>query len=420
MQLVPFSIFRHAFVRFALPSLLAFAALLCLQPLQHALVSYEELLQLLPYTLLPIAVILGQLFNQGRTSMAALLMLIAYYIIQSELQSPLAVNQTMLTYTLLAFLLPLNILNLHLTQNRRIFSRSNITYIGFIVSQLAWGGLVVQHFKDVNLSALWDSYLFNTQPFSPLPIVIISISVLACAVQASAVLKRNHSDDQALFICTLFTGITFIFFQYPLISSTAFSIASILLLLNLITCSHELAYIDQLTSIAGRRALETELKHLGRTYTIAMLDIDHFKQFNDTYGHQTGDNVLQLVASILSNQHSGAKVFRYGGEEFTILFKGKEVSECLDALESLRQEIASYPLTLRLHSERPKDDVAGIENRQTSIDKKQVRITVSIGVADSYLDPKPQLVLKAADKALYNAKASGRNQVSTRHKKTRL
>jgi len=75
--------------------------------------------------------------------------------------------------------------------------------------------------------------------------------------------------------------------------------------------------------LPSRRALIERLPSLGRRYTVAMVDVDHFKNFNDTYGHDAGDQVLRMVASRLGEVSGGGTAFRYGGEEFTILFPGK-------------------------------------------------------------------------------------------------
>ena len=83
-----------------------------------------------------------------------------------------------------------------------------------------------------------------------------------------------------------------------------------------------MAFRDELTGIPSRRALNERLAALGNRYTIAMLDVDHFKNFNDTYGHDLGDQVLKMVAAHIAGVGGGGKAFRYGGEEFTVLFPG--------------------------------------------------------------------------------------------------
>ena len=144
---------------------------------------------------------------------------------------------------------------------------------------------------------------------------------------------------------------------------------------------------------------------LGNKYVIAMIDIDFFKKFNDKYGHDVGDDVLKLVASNLVKVTGGGKAFRYGGEEFTILFPGKSMNDVLPHLESLREQVSKAGYTRK----PSKAKNAKSKPQNTS----QLFVTISIGVCEknsTYKDPND--VIKGADKALYRAKKKGRNCVS--------
>ena len=172
-----------------------------------------------------------------------------------------------------------------------------------------------------------------------------------------------------------------------------------------------MAFRDELTGLPGRRALNERLQRLGRSYVIAMADVDHFKKFNDTHGHDVGDQVLRLVAAQLRKIGGGGKAYRYGGEEFTLVFPGKTLEECLPHLEVIRQAIETYRIQLRDKQQRPQDDKQGRARRAGSA-ASQVSVTVSMGVAERGLEQRsPEEVLKAADQALYNAKGAGRNCV---------
>ena len=97
--------------------------------------------------------------------------------------------------------------------------------------------------------------------------------------------------------------------------------AALILGASLIETSYVLAYHDELTGIRGRRAFNESLLSLDQQYAIAIVDIDHFKKFNDTYGHDVGDQVLCMVASRLSQVGGDGQAFRCGGEEFAIVFR---------------------------------------------------------------------------------------------------
>jgi diguanylate cyclase (GGDEF)-like protein len=154
------------------------------------------------------------------------------------------------------------------------------------------------------------------------------------------------------------------------------------------------------------------MQRLGRNYVLAMGDVDHFKKFNDTHGHDVGDQVLRLVASKLAKiSNGGGRAYRYGGEEFAIVFAGKTVEECLPHLEVIRESIANYSIQLRNPDNRPQDDLQGRQKRSGS-GATSVSVTVSIGVAERLPEHRtPDEVLKAADQALYSAKGAGRNCV---------
>jgi diguanylate cyclase (GGDEF)-like protein len=193
-------------------------------------------------------------------------------------------------------------------------------------------------------------------------------------------------------------------------STIYFTAAGLVLLVSTIESSFSMAYLDELTGLPGRRSLNDALVNLGRKYIIAMIDIDHFKKFNDRYGHKTGDQVLKMIATKLKDITGGAKVFRYGGEEFTAIFPGKTVEETLPHLEVYRKIIESTPFVLRGNERREKS----AENKRNSDPKsqKQVKVTVSIGAAFPGKDfSTPEKVLKEADRMLYKAKKAGRNRV---------
>ena len=146
-----------------------------------------------------------------------------------------------------------------------------------------------------------------------------------------------------------------------------------------------------------------------------MLDIDHFKRFNDRYGHDVGDQVLQMVASHINRAGGGSKAFRYGGEEFTLVFPGKDMQQAWPFLESLRYAVADARFSLRGKG-RPKrkpGGKGGVASKPAKSAAKKVAVTISIGVAqhDERFDS-PDAVVKGADQALYRAKRAGRNRVS--------
>lgn len=191
-----------------------------------------------------------------------------------------------------------------------------------------------------------------------------------------------------------------------------FSTAGGALIVALIQNSYRVAFHDELTGLPGRRALKSLLNTVGERYVIAMLDVDHFKKFNDTYGHDVGDQVLCRVGRVIANVTGGGQYFRYGGEEFTIVFPNRSLRDALPHLDAVCAAMAATPFTVRGKDRPDNKPDAPHTSDPTKAPATQVTITISIGAAEKsprYEDW--EAVMKASDQALYKAKQAGRNRV---------
>ncbi len=188
--------------------------------------------------------------------------------------------------------------------------------------------------------------------------------------------------------------------------------AGLVLVVATIESAYALAYHDGLTGLPTRRAFDEELLSVGGTYTVAMIDVDHFKKFNDTHGHDVGDQVLRMVARRLQRVGGGGRAFRYGGEEFVVLFLRKSIDEAAPHLEALRASVEGAAFTLR-GPDRPKRKPRSRSSRARVAKAPRLAVTVSIGAANARGSAAPSEVVKAADNALYRAKDGGRNRVET-------
>lgn len=228
---------------------------------------------------------------------------------------------------------------------------------------------------------------------------IIFVTVISSIFFINSIEKAPFWVLISLLIPSFFIQTQSSFILYSTLSST-------LILGALLKDSYNMSYIDTLTKIPARRALEESFLKLGSTYSIAMVDIDFFKKFNDKYGHDVGDDVLKLVAEQLNSVKGGGHAFRYGGEEFTILFANKTHKQILVYLEEVRMLIEKRAFIIRSKN-RPKKAPEKITKQKNSI---EVHVTVSIGVANAPKDGKtPQEIMKKADIVLYQAKEAGRN-----------
>ena len=199
--------------------------------------------------------------------------------------------------------------------------------------------------------------------------------------------------------------------------------AAVILAVSIVETSYAMAYHDELTGLPSRRAFNEAGARVQAPYTVAVVDIDHFKSVNDTYGHDTGDEVLCLVASKLAQVTGGGQAFRVGGEEFSILFPAKPAQEVLVDLDMLRVRIEQS--TFRLRGTDRRTASRGADRRapgqkkvrrsrtKSSLTRTgELQVTVSIGVAEpTTKHPHLDDVIELADKALYRAKQGGRNRV---------
>ena len=370
--------------------------------------AIEENLYRLPYLILLIGLVLCWLFYTSREFILLLILGAGFWSIQTYIwEGTLSTNGKIILYDLLCLIIPINFVILNFLKERGILNQYGIKrllFVAFQVVLVTWlvhSGSTYSSFTIPGIDIFPFKYsstikqpLFIVMTLSLIILVVdwvIQGSQLRYAwilILASMMLALHHINDKQ--VATIY-----------------FILGGMITITAIIIHSYNLAYKDELTQLPSRRALKQKLSSLGKTYAIAMTDVDHFKKLNDTYGHDVGDDVLKMLATHLSQVEGGGKAYRYGGEEFTIVFPGKDAKNAAVYPEALRTTIDSTPFTIR-HKKRPRSKP---ENNNIVSGTKSLNVTISIGVAGKSDSQSPQDVIKAADKALYRAKKAGRNQV---------
>lgn len=365
-----------------------------------------------PYAVLALGVAFALRFNRGR-ALILLASLLAAYAGYHYAQG-LGGFAEKAVYTALVVLVPLNALVAMTLPERGVVYHGSYRW-GVLLAGEALLILWIAAAGRSELSGLaWqgmlEHWLFRSPP-TPLAGRLIFGAAFAAAVWRA---WPKHTPLDIGLAAALFAF--FIAAEWagsPAVFGMFLSAAGAVVLVAFVQESHRLAFRDELTGLPGRRALDEQLRALGPHYTIAMVDVDHFKKFNDTHGHDIGDQVLKLVAARLADVGGGGQSFRYGGEEFSVLFPDRSLKEALPFLEHSRASIERYRMAVR-SEERPRKEEAGIRRRGDSVPMKMLSVTVSMGAAEPEAERQPpSQVLKAADEALYRAKKSGRNRVST-------
>ncbi len=402
---------------------LAPAAILLAAMLAHAAgralpASLSGLKTLGPSVLLLLGTGMAVWFNRGRAFIALASLLAAFAGYSLALEFGAASFAARAVYAAIAILVPLNLLLALFLPERGVSHHFNYRWLMLAVVETVVVAWIASAGRSSLSGTAWqdllEHWLFRSPP-TPLAGRLTFVAALFAAIwRAWPRPPRTHTRP----LDTGLVGVLIAFFIACewVAARSAFNAfmaaAGAIMLVSLLQESHRLAFRDELTGLPSRRALEERLHGLGPVYAIAMVDVDHFKKFNDTHGHDIGDQVLKLVAARLAEIQDGGTAYRYGGEEFCLLFDGRTLAETLPHIEKIRADIAAYQMAVR-GDDRPKDPEAGTKLRSLRSAEKTLSVTVSIGIAepDDVLST-PAGVLRAADKALYRAKEAGRNRVS--------
>ena len=307
---------------------------------------------------------------------------------------------------------------------------------GFTVESMAPIGLLL-FVESLTVAVFWDPpggrpsplvHAHHAAELVLLPRYAVLLLVTAAVFLAVRFLLTRKPVDSA-FLWSLFAVFLAVrTMETARVSTLYWATAACILAVSIVENSYLLAYHDELTTLPSRRAFNDALLRLKDPYSIAVVDIDHFKRFNDTYGHDTGDQVLRLVAGNLARVTGGGQAYRCGGEEFMIVFPGRTTNDVVDHLERLRETIESSEFRLRGSDRRQLSRGAERRNERSRSRTRKgdvirqlgeepasaaLSVTVSIGVATSSQKLDSDAVVKAADKALYYAKENGRNRVET-------
>src|SRR5215469_7461917 len=378
-------------------------------------------LSFLYYCTLAGGMLLAWRFHSSRTFLSLLVLLLAQQAASFAAGQPYV--QT--TVQALAILIPVNFVLIALMHERGLTAESLapvalLLFVQSLTVAVFWGS------SGGRPSPLVHAHHFG----DPLPIARYAIFVIvaAAALLLARFLLTRKPVESALFWSLGSIALALRSAEVPRASTLYWATAACILAVSIVENSYLLAYHDELTTLPSRRAFNDALLRLKDPYSIAVVDIDHFKRFNDTYGHDTGDQVLRLVAARLARVTGGGEAYRCGGEEFMILFSGKNTSEVVGHLEDLRAKIESSEFHVRGNDRR--QAARGPDRRNESARARAgkghiirqlaegkttdaLSVTVSIGLASSTESTDAESVMKAADKALYRAKENGRNRVET-------
>ncbi|MDH5748538.1 MAG: GGDEF domain-containing protein [Rhodospirillales bacterium] len=406
-----FSVLKKYTVGFPIPVLILIVAAVAagqdaeLPPLGKAMLPF------FPWLAAAVGGVMGWRFNRSRITFSLVVIATVHGVMIAFFQAPPGKDVLgQVVYAAAAVLLPLNIAVMAFLEERGVLTLHGMIRAGVLVAQgvavylIAHSGIAVAAGQMLHVRLLppeFDQWTYLPQP--AMFAFILAFSILI----ARWVLNKSGLEGASV-TALLASAIAMHAVARGLTPDIFFIGATLILTVAVVQDAYRMAFHDELTGLPGRRALTDGMKKLPGRYAIAMLDVDHFKKFNDTYGHDAGDQVLQMMAYRLGEIGGGGRAYRYGGEEFTILYPGKDLEDAWDYLQELCDTISGTEFALRA-KDRPKKKPKKLKRGPKP---KVVKVTISIGVADFEDADTPEEVLREADKALYRAKKAGRNQVS--------
>jgi len=357
-----------------------------------------------PLVALATAVLLAWRLQRSRLLILALLVACASVALEPRLFGADATPNTAV-----ASMLPLGLALLAITADRPISAPR--AYLQLLLAALpASAVLVLLVFMPERVSPLLAYDVLAIGP-TTIPQVAILAGTLAVLVAGMFAVVRRRPADAGFAWAVLATVFAFNAAAGSVARDVWVLVAGVVLLVALMEAAYAMAFHDELTTLPGRRALNQLLATVRAPYTVAVVDVDRFKSFNDRYGHDVGDQVLRMVASKLATVGGGGRPFRSGGEEFTIVFPGKAKSEALPHVQAVREAIEQSKFTLR-NLPRPKGRNAAAARGTKAAGGRQLGVTISAGLASyTTTSESAQAVMKLADKAMYRAKKNGRNRV---------
>jgi GGDEF domain-containing protein len=374
-------------------------------------------------------IVLATRFHSSRVFFALLVLFLGHRAIEFFAAPGVSAGPGRIALEAVSFLLPLNFILFSFVRERGLAMNAIAPRLGLVFVESVFVAVLCRP-DEVAAPfflhpAFFSPHLFQWTRIPQLSWILFTIASLILLVRF--LLHRNPVESGLLWsLASFFLGL-----QSGTIGTAPrayVASAGLILLSSIIENSYVLAYHDELTTLPARRAFNDALLRLENPYTIAVVDIDHFKSFNDTYGHDIGDQVLCMVASRLGEVTGGGQAYRVGGEEFCILFPGKSASETIDHLERLRESIEGSVFHMRRQQDRrgqphgpdrrrpPRKKISRMRSAPKPVSRQELSVTVSIGVAEaSSLSRDVDRVVRAADQALYRAKESGRNRVEAAH-----
>ncbi len=294
-------------------------------------------------------------------------------------------------------------------RDRGVSSHRGVIQVAIVLAGLA-GGLLFWAVRPELLAWTWRGFL-------PWDLSVVGVSDAALVVGLFAVLLtgglaivRRHRLDKGFFFIAVMLLLALRGGSDSVESTIYLTMAALMLIVNVMEKLYAFSALDDVTGLPTRRALRREVKDAGSSYALAFVGVDHYNDLYDRYGPDTSDRVIKRVAMHLGKTSVTGRVFRYGNQEFAVLYSGRGRDEVLGDLEMLRADVEDFRFALR-----PKAHANG-KSAATNYPAVRWSLTVSVGVAErgekKGLSASYGAIARAARGALHRGQKAGGNIVS--------
>ncbi|MFV2059380.1 MAG: GGDEF domain-containing protein [Gammaproteobacteria bacterium] len=344
------------------------------------------ILQYLPYILLLLIIANSYTHKQSHELNIAISILIGYWLMRNLIW-PTDTNETTATilYVLIGPIIAINFIIVFMTQEKGIHNKTGLHLLLLLAFELMILIWFVNITPDLLLKYLYypffGSEIFDLTPMYQSTIIINAITFLILLINAIIKQKITITGYLGAFIAIVLTQH---YINTPITSVMFYTVASLILILTISLNSYRLSKIDLITELPSRRTFKSQLKKLNEHFCIALIDIDDFKIMTDEYGQDVCDQILRMIAS--RSRHLGRKGFpyRYGDQEFAIIFYDMQLHEANKYLATLCDSIANEPFLLR-SKKRPlfkPNYIAPVGRAERNTKYKSIPISVSVGIAE--------------------------------------
>ena len=405
-------VFAKALLTFSIPGGLLFLATVIILHLKILDKAQPGVAIVFPFIVYGVGILLALRFKRSWLLLAIFVLALANLILQLfATDTAVSTGAGRLVFNAVSLLLPFNLYLFSFLNKRGAINWQSICFLGGILLQ-GGGVAYIYRYQNLGASALLEYPYINWSLLEHIPLSQPALFVYGIVFLyfLARYIRIREAIECAFFWALILTFLALVVNRNGPASSIYFATAGLILVISVIENIYLEGFRDELTDLPTSQVLMGNLSKLKTGYTVAMIEIDHFKKLKDNHGRKVSKQIIYMVGSKLASV-TGGMPFRYGDAVFFVVFPEMFLQETMSRLEILRATIkeSAFIFPSRKYSHKKLKRVKG-----QKIQPDKIPLSVSIGVAERIdLDIRPQQVIKSAEEALYFARKEGRDRIST-------